>query len=88
MECIKQRQETGQKTKCENGFSIIGGFVLVVEEEASLYLGIYVVCTEDGNGFPAMRYGDFEAVWCDSTARLCELAASVVALAGPELLHV
>lgn len=25
MECVKQRQETGQKPKCENWFSIIGG---------------------------------------------------------------
>lgn len=68
MECVKQTQETEQKTKCENGFSIICGFILVVEEEASLDL-LYPVCTRDRNDFPGIGYGDFEAVECDSTMR-------------------
>lgn len=67
MECVEQRQETGQKPKCENGFSIICGFILVVEEEASLVLGVYSVYIEDVNDFPAVWYGDFEVVQCDST---------------------
>lgn len=53
MERVKKRPETGQNPKCENVFSIICGFILVVEEEASLDLGIYVVCTKDTNDFPA-----------------------------------
>lgn len=69
MECVKQRPETGQKPKCENIFSIICGFILVAEEEASLDRGISTVCTKNMNGFPAIRYGDFEAVQCDSSAR-------------------
>lgn len=53
MERVKQRPEPGQKPKCENVFSIICGFVLVVEEEASLNLGVYIVCAKDVNDFPA-----------------------------------
>lgn len=53
MERVKKRPETGQNPKCENVFSIICGFILVVEEEASLDLGIYVVHTKDTNDFPA-----------------------------------
>lgn len=69
MECVKQRQETGQKSKYENGFTIICGFILMVEEEASLDLGVYTVCTKALNDFPATGYGDFQVVQCGSTAR-------------------
>lgn len=83
MECVEQRQETGRKPKCEDGFSIIYGLILVVEEEeASLDLGIYTVCTEAMNDFPAIRILRRFSVTV-SPPRLCELLGSVVALVWP-----
>lgn len=69
MEYVKWRPKkwTGEKRKCKNGFGIICDFILGVEEEASLDLGIYYMCIQEiWMISQPIRYVDFEAVRCDT----------------------
>lgn len=69
MECVQWRRKkwTGEKRKCKNGFGIICDFILGVEEEASLDLGMYYMCIQEiPNGLRNHSYVDSEAVQCDT----------------------